>query len=138
LSSIGFEGLVEIEFKFDVRDSSYKVLDVNPRTWSWLSLCSAAGQDLPVLMRDVVLGKAVEPTRAHGGYAWTHLSKDIVAVTRLLLRGDLTVSAYAVSLCQNLTFAAFAWDDPLPGLLELPLVLYRVICEALLPRGKAR
>ena len=138
LSSVGFEGLVEVEFKFDARDSSYKVLDVNPRTWSWFSLCAVAGQDLPVLMRDIVLGKPVEPAQAHAGYAWTHLSKDILAVTRLLLRGDLTVGIYARSLCQNLTFAAFAWDDPLPGILELPLVLYRAICGALLRKEEAR
>jgi predicted ATP-grasp superfamily ATP-dependent carboligase len=89
-------------------------------------------------MRDIVLGKPVEPAQAHAGYAWTHLSKDILAVTRLLLRGDLTVGIYARSLCQNLTFAAFAWDDPLPGILELPLVLYRAICGALLRKEEAR
>jgi predicted ATP-grasp superfamily ATP-dependent carboligase len=55
-----------------------------------------------------------------------------------LLRGDLTVGIYARSLCQNLTFAAFAWDDPLPGILELPLVLYRAICGALLRKEEAR
>jgi len=135
LSSIGFEGFVEVEFKFDARDGSYKVLDVNPRAWSWFSLCEAAGQDLPILMRDLVLGKAVEPVQADAGHAWVHLSKDIVVAIQLFFRGGLTIGAYLKSLRQNLTFAAFAWDDPLPGILELPLVAYRVLCRALLPKG---
>ena len=31
LTAIAFEGLVEVEFKFDARDQEFKVLDVNPR-----------------------------------------------------------------------------------------------------------
>jgi D-aspartate ligase len=135
LSSIGFEGLVEIEFKFDARDGSYKVLDVNPRTWSWFSLCRAAGQDLPILLRDIVLGKAVEPAQAQPGHAWIHLSKDIIVAAQLFFRGELMLGAYLKSLCQKLTFAAFAWDDPLPGILELPLFAYRWVCRALLPKS---
>ncbi len=135
LSSVGFEGLVEVEFKFDARDGSYKVLDVNPRTWSWFSLCGAAGQDLPILLRDVALGRAVEPAQAQPGHAWIHLSKDIVAAVQLIFRGELTVGAYLKSLRQKLTFAAFAWDDPLPGILELPLFAYRLVCRALFPKS---
>jgi D-aspartate ligase len=135
LSSIGFEGLVEVEFKFDARDASYKVLDVNPRAWSWLALCEAAGQDLPVLMRDIARGEAVAPVQAEAGHAWVHLSKDIVVAVQLMFRGELTIGAYFKSLRQKLTFAAFAWDDPLPGILELPLIAYRVLSRALLPKG---
>jgi predicted ATP-grasp superfamily ATP-dependent carboligase len=135
LCSIGFEGLVEIEFKFDARDGSYKVLDVNPRAWSWLALCDAAGQDLPVLMRDIARGHAVAPIQAQTGHAWVHLSKDIVVAVQLFFHGELTIGAYFKSLRQKLTFAAFAWDDPLPGILELPLVGYRIVSRALLPKG---
>jgi D-aspartate ligase len=135
LCSIGFEGLVEIEFKFDARDAGYKVLDVNPRAWSWFALCEAAGQDLPILMRDIARGRAVAPVQAQAGHAWVHLSKDLVVAIQLFFRGELTVGAYLKSLRQKLTFAAFAWDDPLPGILELPLVGYRLLTRALLPKA---
>jgi predicted ATP-grasp superfamily ATP-dependent carboligase len=132
LSSIGFEGLVEVEFKFDVRDRSYKVLDVNPRTWSWLSLCSDSGLDLALLMRNVTLGKPVDPAAAQAGHAWVHLSKDIIVGALLFFRRELSIGAYLKSLRQKLTFAAFAWDDPLPGILELPLFAHRIVHRALL------
>jgi D-aspartate ligase len=125
LSSIGFEGLVEVEFKFDARDGSYKVLDVNPRVWSWFALCEAVGQDLSILMRDAVLGQPVQAAEANAGFAWLHLSKDMVVGLQLLVRGDITIGAYVRSLSRKLVFAAFAWDDPLPGILEVPLVAFR-------------
>ena len=45
LTAVAFEGLVEVEFKFDARDQEFKILDVNPRAWSWLALCEPAGAD---------------------------------------------------------------------------------------------
>lgn len=132
LSSIGFEGLVEVEFKFDARDGGYKVLDVNPRTWSWFGLCEFAGLDLANLMRDVSLGKEpISPSQPRGGRAWMHVARDLIAAAQLISRGDLTVGAYLGTLGQKLTFAAFAWDDPLPGILELPLTVTRMVWRKL-------
>ena len=51
-----FSGLVEIEFKLDARDGRVKLLDVNPRAWTWIGLGAAAGVDFPrypVAARDV-------------------------------------------------------------------------------------
>ena len=127
LCSIGYVGLVEIEFKFDRRDSEYKVLDVNPRPWSWFALCEAAGLDYPMLMRKIALGEAIDGVTVRGGQAWIHLSKDIFAAVQLFARGELTGINYIRSLCQQLSFAAFAWDDPLPGILELPLFVMHKI-----------
>ena len=45
LGAIGHHGLVEIEYKRDARDGQLKLLDINPRPWSWFSLAAAAGVD---------------------------------------------------------------------------------------------
>jgi D-aspartate ligase len=138
LSLIGFEGFVEIEFKRDARDGRYKALDVNPRPWSWFALCEAAGQDLPILMRNIVLGDAIDPVRPRVGQVWVHLSKDVISATLLILQGDLDFLAYIKAIRRKVRFAAFAWDDPLPGLLELPLMAYRVVCRAIASPAAAR
>lgn len=138
LSLIGFEGLVEIEFKRDPRDGSYKVLDVNPRPWSWFALCEAAGQDLPVLMRNIILGDAIVPIRPSVGQVWLHLPKDIIVVALLILQGNFSFLSYIRIVRRKVTFAAFDWDDPLPGLLELPLMAYRVVCRAIASTAAAR
>jgi hypothetical protein len=41
-----------------------------------------------------------------------------------------TPSGYLRSLQRPLTLAAFAKDDPLPGLIELPLVAARVLARS--------
>ena len=48
-----------------------------------------------------------------------------------MLRGTLTPAAWLRSLARPLTFAAFALDDPLPGLVELPLALTRAVTHRL-------
>lgn len=134
LGAIGFEGLVEVEFKYDARDGAYKVLDVNPRTWSWLELCPFCGYDFAALLRDAVLGQPQnQPVPNSGPRAWLHLSRDLVVGLELIRRGLLTPGGYLRSLGQRLTFAGFAWDDPLPGLLELPLTVWRVLGRKLSP-----
>jgi D-aspartate ligase len=143
LSLVGFEGLVEIEFKRDARDGSYKVLDVNPRPWTWFALCEAAGLDLPILMRNIVLGIAITPAppslvQPILGRVWVHFPKDVIVAARLIFRGKLNLVAYIRQVGRKLTFAAFEWDDPLPGILELPLTLYRVVCRTIASRGAAR
>ncbi|MEW6642964.1 MAG: ATP-grasp domain-containing protein [Pseudomonadota bacterium] len=134
LSAIGFEGLVEVEFKFDARSGAYKVLDVNPRPWSWFGLCPAAGQDLAIMMREAALGRAVTPAEARPGWAWMQASRDVVAAAQLMRRGELTLASYLGGFGRRLTYAAFAWDDPIPGLMEVPLTLYRVLSR-LIPAG---
>ncbi|MGO4717305.1 carboxylate--amine ligase [Bradyrhizobium sp. 2TAF24] len=134
LSAIGFEGVVEVEFKFDARSGAYKVLDVNPRPWSWFGLCPAAGLDLAVLMREVALGRAVAPAEAQAGWAWMQASRDVVAAAQLMARGELTFAGYLGSFGRRLTYAAFAWPDPIPGLMEVPLTVYRVLSR-LIPVG---
>ena len=128
LLATGYSGLVELEFKFDRREGRYKLLDVNGRTWAWLSLGGKAGVDFPWLMWKLALGEPVEPVRGRAGYAWAHMSRDLAAAFSELRAGSLTLSEYLKSFQKtSLEFAAFSKDDLLPGLLDLPLVLARLL-----------
>ena len=130
LAAVAFEGLVEVEFKFDARDQEFKVLDVNPRAWSWLALCESAGIDIAMMMSCVAAGLVFTAAAAIPGRAWIHTSRDFVASLHLMFRGHISVTDYVRSLRQRLTFATFAWDDPLPGLIEMPLTAWRVISRS--------
>ncbi len=130
LTAVAFEGLVEVEFKFDARDQLFKVLDVNPRAWSWLALCDAAGVNLALTMSCVAAGLAVTAVSARPGHAWMHTARDLVAAAHLMIRGQISFADYLRSLRQTLVFATFAWDDPLPGIIELPLTAWRVVTRS--------
>jgi predicted ATP-grasp superfamily ATP-dependent carboligase len=126
LADIGHHGLVEIEFKRDPRDGTLKMLDVNPRPWSWFGLAAAAGLDLGAMLWDMENGRAPAPGVARNGVAWAYTVRDVAAAATLAGRGALSPAAYLGSLASVRTFATFAASDPLPGLIDLPLTAWRV------------
>ncbi len=136
LSSNGFEGLVEVEYKHDARSGSYKILDVNPRAWSWLSLCEAGGLDFATLIGGILSAHPETASQAVLGHAWIHVSRDIVASIHLLFLSRLTLGTWLKGYRQKLTYAVFAWDDPKPALLELPTTLVRVVKRMFTANGR--
>ncbi len=134
LKSAGHSGLVEAEFKLDGRDGKLKLLDVNPRPWSWFGLCSAAGIDLGALLWRVANGEPVgQPGNVRQGVSWSYLVRDAVAAFTLARRGQAKIGDYFASLGKIRSWAAFAPNDPLPGLIDLPLTVSRVVRKRLLP-----
>ncbi len=131
LSSLGYSGLVEIEFKYDARDGRYKILDVNARTWTWIALGGIAGVDFPYLQWRVALGEKLPRLRGRAGAAWMHASRDVIAACQEMRAGILAPASYRKSLHGPMVFAAFAADDPLPGILDLPLVVSHVLTQRL-------
>jgi D-aspartate ligase len=127
LKSIEFNGLVEVEFKYDRRDQQYKILDVNARSWSWCALGAVAGEDFPYILWRLAIGEHVAPTRGQAGAAWMLSIRDIVAAVSEMVAGNLSPIDYLRSLHGPMAFGAFAADDPLPGVLELPVVAARVL-----------
>jgi predicted ATP-grasp superfamily ATP-dependent carboligase len=59
------------------------------------------------------------------GARWVRMSTDIPAAIHEMLRGRLNLGAYLRSLRGRVEFALMAADDPLPGLLDLPLFAYK-------------
>jgi D-aspartate ligase len=131
LEPLKFSGLVELEFKFDARTNLYKLLDVNARVWSWAAIGAAAGLDFPYLAYRIALGEAVAPSPPAHSAAWIHAARNLVATVQEAARGKLP-SPRLLSLPRRpLAYAAFAIDDPLPGLIEIPLSLGRTFVRRL-------
>jgi len=126
LRALDYSGLVEVEFKYDERDRRYKILDVNCRAWTWLGLGAAAGTDFGAILWRLANGQQVEPTRAVSGIAWAHMSRDLPAALRGPHPAVPGVLAYMREMGRTAAFAAWAADDPLPGLLDLPLTSPRL------------
>lgn len=127
LSSIGHHGLCEIEFKRDPRDGALKILDVNPRPWSWFGLADAAGIDFGAAIVALASGHKPPPMRARTGVAWMFGQRDPVAALQLALAGRLDIRRWLASLVRTRTFASLSLSDPLPGLIELPLTILRLL-----------
>lgn len=127
LKCIDFYGLVEIEFKHDLRDGRFKLLDVNARTWGFHSIGLAAGVDFPYLMFADQVGLPVEKSRGKVGVGWLRLLTDLPTAFSDLLGGHLSVHAYVESLKNTRVESVFSMQDPLPSLSEMVLSPYLAI-----------
>ncbi|WP_247875302.1 ATP-grasp domain-containing protein [Ochrobactrum sp. Marseille-Q0166] len=128
LSSVRYSGLVEVEFKRDPTNGMLNILDVNPRPWSWFALSGATGMNITQMMWDVMNNRQEKPALpAHSEAAWMYLSRDLVAAVILMMRGKLRIREYLASLLRVRAWAAFSWSDLKPGIVDLPITIFRVI-----------
>jgi D-aspartate ligase len=125
LSAIRYTGLVEVEYKLDPRNGRYKLLDINPRLWTWSTLGARAGVDFPHLLWQMMVDKPVQKRSACTGVRWVRVSTDVPAAIQEMIRGRMSFLEYLSSLRSPIEFALMAADDPLPGLLDLPLFVYK-------------
>ena len=131
LRSIDYSGLVEIEFKYDSRTKTYMLLDVNVRSWTWIALGRRAGLDFPYMQWRLATGQPVIAGRARVGVTWMHLSRDFIAGLQEVKVGRISPMDYLRTLRVSTEFAAFAFDDPLPGVVDLPLEAARILTRRL-------
>ena len=124
LRAIKYYGLVELEYKLDLRDGQYKLLDVNGRTWGYHTLGSSAGVDFPYLLYADQLGGPVQPCRGQPGVSWIRLITDVPTSVLEIVRGRQDWRAYLRSLKGFNVESVFSCRDPLPGLVELALIPY--------------
>jgi predicted ATP-grasp superfamily ATP-dependent carboligase len=127
LRAIDYYGLVELEYKLDPRDSQYKLLDVNARTWGYVSLGAQAGVDFSYMLYLDQIGLPVSVSKGRTGLAWVRTTTDLPAAMLAILCGDTRLKSYLRSLRNCNVEAVFSARDPLPGLAEVALIPYLAI-----------
>ena len=124
LSAINYHGLIEIEFKRDPRDRKYKVLDLNPRIWGWNSIAARAGVDFPYLFWRLSQQRPLPELKGMAGVKWMRMVTDVPAAITEMRSGRLSPTSYLRSFRGPLEPAIYALDDPMPCLLEVPLLSF--------------
>jgi D-aspartate ligase len=127
LRSIGYYGLVELEYKLDDRDGRFKLLDVNARTWGYHSLGQKAGVDFPYLLYADQVSRPLDACRTREGVRWVRLATDLPTGLVEIARGRLKLRDYIRSLRRADTEAVFSRDDPMPGVVEMLLLPYLAV-----------
>lgn len=135
LTALRYDGLVEVEFKFDCRDEQYKLLDINGRIWQWLSLGRSAGIDLAYVAWLTALGMPAPRPVARPCAAWLHFSRDLAASMTAIARGNLSPIGYIRSLWRASEYAVLAADDPLPAVADLWLSVVSLLERAAIKAG---
>ena len=131
LGGVGYDGLVELEYKLDPRDGKFKLLDFNARTCGYHSLGPAAGVDFPYLLFRQQLGLPVEAQRARAGVRWVRLLTDVPMAAGEIAAGRLGLRAYLAAFGVREPRRCSARSDPAPGLAELALLPYLAVKRGL-------
>jgi D-aspartate ligase len=115
--SIGYRGIVGLEYKLDREDNQYKLLDFNPRLMLSDSLTAYCGINLPLMQYLDVTGQRPAPRHEYAdGVKWVDSMKDFHSFKQYHERGELGFKDWLNSLRRAKAFALFAWNDPLPFL----------------------
>jgi predicted ATP-grasp superfamily ATP-dependent carboligase len=126
LELMGLSGMVEVEFKRDVRDGRDKLLDVNPRAWGWHALCQTCGVDFPLLAYRDALGEPLPECRVRYGPRWRRLLTDLPAAVVEVRRGESTALGYLRSFAGTTERSVLDARDPLPALGDAAVAAWRV------------
>ena len=117
--SIGYRGIAGLECKRDREDNQYKLLDFNPRLMLSDGLTDHCGINLPLMQYLDLTDQKPAPRREYAeGVKWLDTIADFHAFMQYHERGELGLKDWLRSLRRARVFALFAWDDPLPFLVE--------------------
>jgi len=121
MQSLGYSGILDIGYRRDQRDGSYKVLDVNPRIGCTFRLLAGSdGMDAARALYLNLTGQPVARSQVPEGRKWIVEDFDLVSSFRSWRARTLTVGDWIRSFRGVQEAACFALDDPLPFLL-MPL-----------------
>ncbi len=127
---LGYYGIVDAEFKYDVRDKTFKFIEMNPRIWMQNSFPARFGKNLPYFAYLDALGKK-PPKKSSCGQKktirWVYFLEDIQSSRSYMEKGDLSIPAWLQAYNLRNEHAVFAWDDPFPffflGSHSIPVLL---------------
>lgn len=126
LKAVNYYGLSEVEFMWDNRDKKYKLLEVNARTWGWHTLGHTVGINFPlILYKDMsqIENQNYKTQIPNIQGKWGRLLTDIPVAVKEILRGNLNLMDYMISL-RGTKDAVWSMDDPLPFFAEFFLIPY--------------
>lgn len=117
MAAVGYQGILDLDFKWDPRAGTYKALDANPRVGANFRIfVDRTGQDVvQALYRDLT-GQPVPAPLPREGRKWLVEDFDCVSSTRYLRAGRIGPFGWLRSLRGVQETAWFAPDDPLPAL----------------------
>ena len=115
MQSVGYKGIVDIDFRYDARDDMYKILDVNPRVGATFRLfVGRNGMDVVRAMYLDITRQQVYPTVQQENRKWVVEDKDLLSSYRYFKEGALSLTQWIKSISGINEAGYFSFDDPKP------------------------
>ena len=126
LKQFNYKGFAGVEFKYDERDSTFKLMEINPRTVSGNQISISSGIDFPWIGYRYLTGDLTDSKDVplfQPGVRYVNEEWDFKAYLALRKTGQLNLWKWLRSILGAKARAIFAMDDPMP----LFVVGYRVL-----------
>ena len=127
LTSIGWYGSANIEFKIDQRDNIPKLMEVNPRLWGSLQLAISSGINIPYLLYQLAVTGDISPHfeyKTDVKFHWFMQGDFMNFFANLFSRKRVELGVFRL-FEKNSCHATWSISDPLPFLgLSLSLIDY--------------
>jgi predicted ATP-grasp superfamily ATP-dependent carboligase len=114
LESVGWSGLFNLQFI--AHGGDLHLIDLNPRPYHSLALAIAAGQNLPAIWVELLLGRNPQIPPYRVGARFRAEEEDAQAMLTLLSRRDLQAVRRALRPHRRTAHALLARGDPLPAI----------------------
>ena len=126
LKSMHWHGVAEVEFRVDSRDSTPKLMEINPRFWGSMNVAIESGVDFPYLLYLIAKGEQIRPVFNYKiGVKFRELNLDSQNLL-LTLKGEPklintkpsnklnAVFRFLKFYEKNIHYDGFTLSDPLP------------------------
>lgn len=124
----GYRGLVDIGYRYDRRDGTYKILDFNPRLGGAFRLfVDDRGTDLARIAYLDLTGQPVPPLAPADGRRWLKEDADIIAFKYYRRLDGLTTAGWLRSVVAVDEGATLSLRDPAPFAVSLLTLAYQTI-----------
>jgi D-aspartate ligase len=123
IARIGYSGIVDSGYRYDARDGTYKILDVNPRVGgNFRQFLSVNGVDVVRALYLDLAGMQVPAVEQIDGRRWIKEDSDLIAMVQYRRLGELDLRTWLKSLRNIDEGSTFALDDPMPFLSAMALL----------------
>jgi len=122
LKALNWHGVAMVEFIKDLRDSEFKLMEINPKFWGSLDLAIASGIDFPQLLYTMVLEGDVKPTfnyKTGVRFMWPFPDDFLHVIDKPLDIKPFVLDLFNPRICKNIDFT-----DLCPNLTQLPETAY--------------
>ena len=135
LAALSYRGPYDAEFKRDP-DGVFRLVEINVRPWWQIEFSAQCGIDIVQMIYRDALGLPVERQLDYEvGRQWLYCYFDVQACARMVRTGEAGLLE-CLSSWAKARWAAFGWDDPMPGISTSASILWKALRRRTLDRDK--